>query len=228
MTQHEEEGRSDALKGFYPLSLSPYLDPPINLQVPKNRHVKGRGAVPRGGRMRSTSESSPEVLSSLFLLPSTLPSSPSPEGPFESDCTEITKGLRGMSLRAIAHQDKRGRGSASVGEDPLGRLSSNIPRLTPGATPSFCIPKTPKRQRSKSPAKQTPVYASKYTNEPAPVFDTVGRLENMEQEFEKFRKQMEGTTTQNSSLKESIDLMKSKGMLNPLCCYVFTTVWFAI
>jgi kinesin family protein C1 len=32
----------------------------------------------------------------------------------------------------------------------------------------------------------------------------------MEQEFEKFRKQMEGTTTQNSSLKESIDLMKSK------------------
>lgn len=42
------------------------------------------------------------------------------------------------------------------------------------------------------------------------VWDTESRIENMEQEFNNFKKTVEGTVTERNSLKETVDILKSR------------------
>jgi kinesin family protein C1 len=97
-------------------------------------------------------------------------------------------------------------------EHQLLMTPSRIPRAAP--TPQRVVSPTPimaaSRSCSRASSPSKPRFLSKYSNTREAVWDTESRIENMEQQFNNFRKTVEGTVTERNSLKETVDILKSR------------------
>ena len=210
--KYQEEEVQDDRKGRRPLFISPFVTP-INLKVHKPPNGQEKQRIHPAGQKRSVSDNATHTSSKSFLP---VPSSPGPCTPTHMSFAEVAdpfntrpplRGTRSFSdVLTTSSRDLMRKSAIPIRSPSLNLKSIKEINELPGT------PRKPRKKRGGSPSKATPYYANKYTNEPAPVFDTVGRLENMEQQFEQLRKQMEGTTSQRESLQETIDILKGRGM----------------
>ncbi|KAF2875233.1 carboxy-terminal kinesin 2 [Massariosphaeria phaeospora] len=128
-------------------------------------------------------------------------------------------GLGALNLGASAAEmpsSRMGRRRVS-GKDPEFSSSKSQISLIPRATPtrevapsSSIITRTPiRKQRPQTPA--TPVrFLNRFTNDPAPVFDTDLRMEAMERDFAAFKQRMENETSQANDLKDTIKVLQTR------------------
>lgn len=87
---------------------------------------------------------------------------------------------------------------------------SHIPKPMPRAIPSTPVP-SPVKTPKKTPAPNVR-FMNRYTNMPFEVFDSDDRLMNMENMMSDFQKTLSGATTESNGLKETIAVLKARGL----------------
>ncbi|KAF2203529.1 kinesin-domain-containing protein [Delitschia confertaspora ATCC 74209] len=118
--------------------------------------------------------------------------------------TNFSRSTSGVPSNPSRHTSAASFGS-SVGYGPSSR-ASNSNNYRPRSVQSGRNPSSGVTSRSSTAMSQRTDEGKANRK----VFDTEARLETMEQEFAKFRQQVEGTSTQNNSLQESVALLKSR------------------
>jgi len=125
-----------------------------------------------------------------------------------------------LNLGSETHKPE-GRKSNTEEEPNVPGTPSYIPRLTPKPpqpppSPAPSVVNTPSRLHSR-PASPRKVFLSKESNSPVLVWDTKGKLEDLECLYTNLKAQMEGTTFEKNSMKEIVELYKQRSMSPPAC-----------
>lgn len=194
-------------KGMMPFSITTFqpLDN-IRLRKQRGRHDNQQNYI-----------SSWQSSRSVQPQPSALSQSQASAQDLLRNCSFLSTAFSNLTLDSQAEGPESSRSNTQ--EEPsapktpsyIPRPTSNPPQLQPSPSPSPALfsAKTLPRLRNRSPSPRK-IFLTKESNSAVLAWDTKGKLEDLECLYTNLKAQMEGTTFEKNSMKEIIELYKTR------------------